>query len=54
MKRSEEKKVAIITGGTKGIGLGIAKVFYQAGYLLVLVFHSDMKNAEKIEKELGL
>ena len=29
-------KVAIITGGTKGIGLGIAKTFVEAGYKVIV------------------
>lgn len=29
-------KVAIITGGTKGIGLGIAKTFIEAGYKVIV------------------
>ena len=34
-------KVAIITGSTKGIGLGIAKVFASEGAMITVVSHED-------------
>src|SRR5687767_11349130 len=34
-------KVAFITGGSSGIGLGIARVFADAGMSLVITYRSD-------------
>ena len=40
------KKVAIITGGTRGIGLGISTAFLQQGYRVALCYGSDTHNAK--------
>ena len=45
-------KVAIITGGTKGIGEGIARVLSREGAKLVLVYRSDDEYAKKLKEEL--
>ena len=47
------EKVAIITGGTKGIGLGIAKVFVREGFKVALIYRSDKAQAEKAVALLG-
>jgi NAD(P)-dependent dehydrogenase (short-subunit alcohol dehydrogenase family) len=51
-------KTAIITGGTRGIGLGIAKCMARDGYNLVLGYHTNDNAAqltqEMIEKEYGV
>ena len=39
-------KTAVITGGTKGIGAGIAEVFAAEGVNLALAFRSDAEGAE--------
>lgn len=44
--------VAVITGGTKGIGLGIAKIFLKSGYKLALIYRADEKNAAQVIQEL--
>ena len=51
-------KVALITGGTRGIGLGIAKCMARDGYNLVLGYHANQAAAqlaqESIEKEFNV
>ena len=45
-------KVAIITGGAKGIGRGCSEILAQEGANLVINYRSDPENAEKVAKEL--
>lgn len=47
------RKVAIVTGGIKGIGLGIAKGLFDANYRVVLNYHSDGKGAEEATKNFN-
>ncbi|CAF2168955.1 unnamed protein product [Rotaria magnacalcarata] len=51
-------KTAIISGGTRGIGLGIAKCMARDGYNLILGYHTNHGAAERaqemIEKEFGV
>lgn len=46
-------KVALITGGTKGIGAAIASKFVAEGAYVVVNYSSDSAAAEKLVKELG-
>ena len=45
-------KTVIITGGTKGIGSGIAEAFAREGANLILDFRSDEENSFKFVEEL--
>lgn len=45
-------KTAIITGGTKGIGAGIARVFAAEGVNLALAYRSDREGAESFARSL--
>lgn len=45
-------KNAIVTGGTKGIGLSIAKVLLSEGYFVYLTYASDAASAQRAEQEL--
>lgn len=47
------KKVAIITGGIRGIGLGIGEAFLKEGYRVVLNYRSDDETAEKVYQRLA-
>jgi 3-oxoacyl-[acyl-carrier protein] reductase len=46
-------RVVLVTGGSKGIGKGIARVFAQAGGAKVLVVSRNLKEAEAAAKEIG-
>ncbi|BDA74656.1 short-chain dehydrogenase/reductase SDR [Rivularia sp. IAM M-261] len=45
-------KVAIITGGTRGIGLGIARRLASNGFNLILGYNSNHKAASEVKTEL--
>lgn len=47
----EEKKIAIITGGSRGIGKEIAKKFAKENYNLVINYVSEKTNTEELKKE---
>lgn len=47
----EEKNVAIITGGSRGIGKEIAKKFAKENYNLVINYVSEKTNTEELKKE---
>ena len=52
MLQSLQGKVAIVTGGSRGIGKGIAKRFGEAG-INVLVVSRNLSNAESVAREIG-
>src|SRR5690606_17315930 len=48
-----EGKNAIITGGSRGIGRGIATIFAQHGANVAFTYASSVKAAEELETELN-
>jgi|TARA_B110000881_G_scaffold174321_1_gene158645 3-oxoacyl-[acyl-carrier protein] reductase len=49
-----EGKTAIITGGSRGIGKGIALVFAQHGANIAFTYSSSVESAKSLEKELSI
>jgi len=47
-----DKSVAVVTGGTRGIGLGIAERLVQRGFSLTITYVSDEKSAQKAYQHL--
>jgi len=47
-----DKSVAVVTGGTRGIGLGIAERLAQRGFSLAVTYISDEKSAEKAHQHM--
>ena len=50
-EKNIENKVAIVTGGSKGIGASIVKKLAQNGYIVVLNYNKSEKEAKEIENK---
>lgn len=48
-----ENKIALITGGSRGIGKGIVEVFAQQGAHVAFTFNSSAESANALAKELS-
>ncbi|MGB4191536.1 MAG: 3-oxoacyl-ACP reductase [Rickettsiales bacterium] len=48
------KKLAIVTGGTRGIGQAISKDLHNEGYLVVANYNNDDEQAIKFSQETGI
>ncbi len=48
-----KNKVAVVTGGTSGIGYGISKQFIENGAKVIAIYRNDEKKAAKAQKELS-
>lgn len=53
MKVSLENQVAVITGGSRGIGAATVKVFAEAGARVIFSYRRDAKAARKIIQDSG-
>ena len=47
-------RVALVTGGTRGIGAAIAKALKAAGYKVAAVYHGNDEAAQKFKAETGI
>jgi acetoacetyl-CoA reductase len=54
MKGASIKRLAIVTGGTRGIGAAISLALKHAGHDVVANYCSDAENALKFSKESGI
>jgi acetoacetyl-CoA reductase len=53
-ERSEMARVAVVTGGTRGIGGAIARALKQNGYTVAAVYAGNDEAAEKFKDETGI
>src|SRR5208337_2867623 len=47
-------RVAVVTGGTRGIGAAVSKALKAAGYQVAATYHSNDEAAEKFKAETGV
>ncbi|MBA4249192.1 MAG: beta-ketoacyl-ACP reductase [Candidatus Puniceispirillum sp.] len=47
-------KVALVTGGTRGIGAGISKELKEKGYHVIASYVSNVESAQKFEQDTGV
>jgi acetoacetyl-CoA reductase len=47
-------RVAVVTGGTRGIGAAVSKVLKAAGYVVAATYHANDEAAEKFKAETGV
>lgn len=47
-------KVALVTGGTRGIGAGISRELKKKGYTVIASYVSNSESAQKFEQETGV
>ena len=50
MKKKSEKKLALVTGASRGIGKAIATALLEAGYDVACGYRDNRKGAEELEK----
>jgi acetoacetyl-CoA reductase len=47
-------RVALVTGGTRGIGAAISKALKSAGYTVAAIYHGNDEAAQKFKAETGI
>ena len=50
---SSSKKVALVTGGTKGVGKAIATILHAQGWAVAVTYSSDASAADQLVQQLG-
>lgn len=53
-KGPSDDNVALVTGGYKNLGREISKLLKDRGYHVIATYRTDMKEAERTSKELGI
>lgn len=53
-KKDFVRRVAIITGGTRGIGAAIARCFKVGGYAVAAVYHGNVAAADAFSRDTGI
>lgn len=48
-----DQKTSVVTGGSKGIGLGVVGMLVRKGYRVIASYARDQEAAERAKKELG-
>lgn len=48
------KKIALVTGGTRGIGASISQKLKEAGYKVIAIYHGNDAVAQAFEKQTGI
>ena len=49
---SDERKVAVVTGASKGVGRGVALALAQAGFDIAVNYRGDLKGAEETAEKI--
>lgn len=53
-KKIEKARVAVVTGGTRGIGASISETLHQFGYKVAATYAGNEKAAEEFKKKTGI
>ena len=53
MSTNKQQKVALVTGGSRGIGREIALKLAKEGYYLIVNYFSSQNSAEQLLEEMG-
>ena len=48
------KKLALVTGGTRGLGEAISRKLKDAGYRVTAIYHGNDKAAETFQQNTGI
>ena len=54
LQRGNKSRVAVVTGGTRGIGAAISKALKAAGYQVAATYHGNDEAAAKFKAETGV